>query len=419
MIKYMLIDFTFIIFALFYLLEIRPTIIRLITTVVFILLPFNYIFNFSFQLLAIFVLILTSILLFYFFNKKIIAIFDVLVVMSIGIFSNNLSQLINNQLEITSFGLQTLWYALCFALIIYLFKTIVKKKLFSAQIPLGIQLLLLFIVMLGLGIFYLNVFFLGVQDNRALTTANFFIQITYLLLILVAITILITNLNKLQTIRQKEIAQQQFLEYTQALEQVNTDMQKFRHDYLNILTSLQTYIEDEDLPGLKQYFYSEIMEMEQQTLSQSKMINTLENLQIVELKGLLSSKLLHANRLKQRITIEIPHTVHTVNMSLIDLTRILGIFIDNAIESSITITDSVVHIAILPSFEASIVIVVSNPIQNATFDISAMFDYQSSTKGLNRGVGLANVKEILQTYHNVTLNTRVEKHHFIQELQIY
>lgn len=419
MIKYMLIDFTFIIFALFYLLEIRPTIIRLITTVVFILLPFNYIFNFSFQLLAIFVLILTSILLFYFFNKKIIAIFDVLVVMSIGIFSNNLSQLINNQLEITSFGLQTLWYALCFALIIYLFKTIVKKKLFSAQIPLGIQLLLLFIVMLGLGIFYLNVFFLGVQDNRALTTANFFIQITYLLLILVAITILITNLNKMQTIRQKEIAQQQFLEYTQALEQVNTDMQKFRHDYLNILTSLQTYIEDEDLPGLKQYFYSEIMEMEQQTLSQSKMINTLENLQIVELKGLLSSKLLHANRLKQRITIEIPHTVHTVNMSLIDLTRILGIFIDNAIESSITITDSVVHIAILPSFEASIVIVVSNPIQNATFDISAMFDYQSSTKGLNRGVGLANVKEILQTYHNVTLNTRVEKHHFIQELQIY
>ena len=273
--------------------------------------------------------------------------------------------------------------------------------------------------MLVLGIFYLNVFFLGVQDNQALTTANFFIQITYLLLILVAITILIKNLNKMQKIRQKEMAQRQFFEYTQALEQVNTDMQKFRHDYINILMSLQTYIEDEDLQGLKHYFYSDIMQLEQRTLFQSKMINTLENLQIIELKGLLSSKLLLANRLQQRITIEIPHTISSVNMSLIDLTRILGVFIDNAIESSVMIAESVVRIAFLPLYEESIVIVVSNPIPDANIDISTIFEYQSSSKGENRGIGLANVKEILQTYPNVTLNTRVEKLHFIQELQIY
>ena len=419
MLIHLLLDFIFITSALFYLLEIRPTKIRLIQTVVCVFIPLYFTFTYTTQLIFICGFILTSSLLFYFFKKKIIAIFDVLIVVSIGIFSNNLSQLINSQLKISSFGLQTLWYALCFSLIIYLYKTFVKKKLFSVRMPLKMQLLLTFIAMLVLGIFYLNVFFLGVQDNQALTTANFFIQITYLLLILVAITILIKNLNKMQKIRQKEMAQRQFFEYTQALEQVNTDMQKFRHDYINILMSLQTYIEDEDLQGLKHYFYSDIMQLEQRTLFQSKMINTLENLQIIELKGLLSSKLLLANRLQQRITIEIPHTISSVNMSLIDLTRILGVFIDNAIESSVMIAESVVRIAFLPLYEESIVIVVSNPIPDANIDISTIFEYQSSSKGENRGIGLANVKEILQTYPNVTLNTRVEKLHFIQELQIY
>lgn len=414
----MLLDFIFITSALFYLLEIWPTKIRLIQTVVCIFIPLYFTFTYTTQLLFICVFILTSSLLFYFFKKKIIAIFDVFIVVSIGIFSNNLSQLISSQLEISSFGLEILLYALCFALIIYLYKTLVKKKLFSVQIPLKLQILLICIAMLALGIFYLNVFFLGVQDNQALTTANFFIQITYLILILVAVTILITNLNKMQTIQQKEMAQQQFFEYTQELEQVNADMQKFRHDYINILMSLQTYIEDEDLQGLKLYFYSDIMQLEQRTLFQSKMINTLENLKIIELKGLLSSKLLLANRLQQRFVIEIPHTISSINMSLIDLSRILGIFIDNAIESSVTIAESVVHIAIIPMYEESIVIVVSNPIPDA-IDISAIFDFKSSSKGENRGIGLANVKEILQTYPNVTLNTRIEKLHFIQELQIY
>ncbi|MFE3573999.1 GHKL domain-containing protein [Lysinibacillus sp. NPDC059133] len=261
--------------------------------------------------------------------------------------------------------------------------------------------------------------FLGGQDNKTLTTVNFFIQITYILLIILTVSLLVTNLNKMQTIQQKEVVQQQFFEYLHALEQVNADMQKFRHDYINILMSLQNYIEDKDLQGLRQYFYSDIMQMEQQTLFQSKIIGTLGNLQIVELKGLLSSKLLLANRLQQKITIEIPQTIASVHMSLIDLTRVLGILIDNAIEASVAIADSVVHIAILPSHEQSVVIVIDNPLQDANFSISTIFDYQSSSKGDKRGIGLANVKGILQNYPNVTLNTRIEKQHFIQELQIF
>ncbi|KOY83242.1 hypothetical protein ADM90_08165 [Lysinibacillus macroides] len=286
-------------------------------------------------------------------------------------------------------------------------------------LPFKIQLLLIFIGSLTLIMFYLNVFFLGVQDNKALTTANFFIQIIYIVLVVLAVSLFIKGLQQMQMIRQKEIAQQQFFDYMQALEQVNTDMQKFRHDYINILMSLQDYIENKDLQGLQHYFYTDIMQMEQQTLFQSKMIGTLENLEVVELKGLLSSKLLFANRLQQKLVIEIPQTISSVRMNLIDLTRVLGILIDNAIEASVEIANSVVHVAILHSHEQAVVIIIDNPLQDANLNISTIFDYHASSKGEGRGIGLVNVEEILKNYPNVTLNTRIDKQYFIQELQIF
>lgn len=417
MLFYILRDFTFTFGALFYLLTIRPTKIMLIQSIGLVL-PFCILLKYTSQIIAIGYLYVVASWLFYSFKKSIIAFFDVIVVLLISIFSDNLAQLINSWIITNSILIETLWFILFFIVLNILYKNIVKKKLSSGYFSSKMQLLLLFIGLLTLGMFYLNVFFLGVQDNKILTTANFFIQITYLLLIVFAVSLLVTNLNKIQTIRQKEETQQQFYEYMQVLEEVNTDMQKFRHDYINILMSLQTYIEEENIQGLKQYFYSHIIQLEQQTFFQSEMIGTLENLQIVELKGLLSSKLLLANRLKQKVTIEIPNKIGSVNMNLIDLTRVLGILIDNALEASVAKADSVVHIAILP-YHDHVVIVIDNPIQDATFNISTIFDYKSSSKGENRGIGLANVKGILQTYPNVTLNTRIEKQHFIQELLIF
>lgn len=417
MLFYILRDFTFTFGALFYVLTIRPTRIMLIQSIGLVI-PFCLLLKYASQFIAIGFLFIVASWLFYSFKKSIIAFFDSIVVLLFSIFSGNLSQLINNWITTNSILLETLWFILFFISLNILYKNIVKKRVSSWYLPLKMKLSLLFFGILTLGMFYLNVFFLGVQENDTLTTANFFIQITYMLLIVFAVSLLVSSLNKMQTIRQKEVTQQQFFEYMQVLEQVNTDMQKFRHDYINILMSLQNYIEDEDVQGLKQYFYSHIMQVEQQTLFQSKMIGTLENLQIVQLKGLLSSKLLLANRLQQRVTIEIPLTISSVNMSLIDLTRVLGILIDNALEASIAKADSVVHIAILSS-DDHIVIVIDNPLQDTSFNISTIFDYQSSSKGEDRGIGLANVKEILQTYPNVTLNTRIEKQRFIQELQIF
>ena len=44
------------------------------------------------------------------------------------------------------------------------------------------------------------------------------------------------------------------------IESINNEMRKFRHDYVNILTTMSEYIRD-DMPGLRQYFNENIIPM--------------------------------------------------------------------------------------------------------------------------------------------------------------
>lgn len=45
-----------------------------------------------------------------------------------------------------------------------------------------------------------------------------------------------------------------YYEYTLKIEAINNEMRKFRHDYVNILTTLSEYIREDDMPGLRDYF---------------------------------------------------------------------------------------------------------------------------------------------------------------------
>ena len=46
----------------------------------------------------------------------------------------------------------------------------------------------------------------------------------------------------------------QYYKYTLQIEQINNEMRKFRHDYVNILATLSEYIREDDMDGLRTYF---------------------------------------------------------------------------------------------------------------------------------------------------------------------
>ena len=102
------------------------------------------------------------------------------------------------------------------------------------------QSLILSFLLLTLVIFYFNIFLGQIQGfspkHLILTGLLFFI---YAVLLGLVVMTLIYILNKDAKMKQERILNQQLHEYTLQIEQLYTNLNSFRHDYLNILLSLE------------------------------------------------------------------------------------------------------------------------------------------------------------------------------------
>ncbi|WP_339288367.1 GHKL domain-containing protein [Ureibacillus sp. FSL K6-0786] len=229
--------------------------------------------------------------------------------------------------------------------------------------------------------------------------------------------LLIYSINETNKLKHEKIQKALFSQYMSSLNEINIEMQKFRHDYKNILITMERYIDNKDLDGLKKYFKEKIINTEKNTLLKNSLIHDLGNLELMELKGLLLTKLLTAVEKKIDIQIEIPEKIDSIYMDIIDLSRMIGILIDNAIEASIECENPFINLAIMKTNDNSVLMIIENNFTN-TLDIHQLYKNHYSTKKGNRGYGLNNVKDILNNYPNVLMNTSIEENIFIQEIEI-
>ncbi len=211
------------------------------------------------------------------------------------------------------------------------------------------------------------------------------------LIIFISVVILIMSLFTLKEMKYKRNQEEieTYYEYTLKIEAINNEMRKFRHDYVNILTTLSEYIREDDMIGLRAYFNKNIVPMK-------------DNLQMnaIKLNG-----------------IEIPDEVSSINLNMIDLSRSIGIILDNAIEASTEIDDPIIRVAFIES-ENSVTFIVMNKCADDIPRIHELFQESFSTKGEGRGLGLSTLKEIADNADNVLLDTIIENGFFIQKVEI-
>lgn len=112
-----------------------------------------------------------------------------------------------------------------------------------------------------------------------------------------------------------------YYEYTLKIEAINNEMRKFRHDYVNILTTLSEYIREDDMPGLRDYFNKNIVPMKDNLQMNAIKLNGIENLKVREIKGLITAKILRAQEMNIPTSIEIPDEVSSINLNMIDLSQ--------------------------------------------------------------------------------------------------
>lgn len=240
-------------------------------------------------------------------------------------------------------------------------------------------------------------------------------------IIIIAILIITVSFSIVREVQYKRNMQEieNYYKYTLQIEQINNEMRKFRHDYVNILSTMSDYIRENDMEGLRNYFTTEILPMQDSMQMNAVKINGIENLKIREIKGLVTTKILQAQEMNISISVEVNEQITKIDMPTIDLSRIIGIIIDNAIEASENIDeDPLIRIAFLKNSDVSVTFIVMNKCEDDIPRVHTLFQENFTTKKGNSGLGLSTLKEITESKSNVLLDTTIENNYFVQKVEI-
>lgn len=256
----------------------------------------------------------------------------------------------------------------------------------------------------------------NLQESNSL---NFYAIIFVSITVLLSLVILLLSAFALREMKYKRKLQEieAYYEYTLRIESINNEMRKFRHDYVNILTTLSDYIREDDMPGLRKYFDEHIVPMKDKLKTRSIKMNGIEKLKVREIKGLITTKIIQAQEKRIPISIEVPDEIDRIDMNTVELSRIIGIIVDNAIEASENLEEPLINIAFIYNDE-SVTFIVMNKCGDDIPKIHELFEQGFSTKGDNRGLGLSTLKELTDSNENVLLDTVIENGYFVQKVEI-
>ena len=223
-------------------------------------------------------------------------------------------------------------------------------------------------------------------------------------------------LERIQT-EAKQKAMQDLQDYTRNLEAMYNSLRSFKHDYVNILLSLSGYIEDGDMDRLKDFFESKIFPTKNLITGEDYKLNQLSNISVLEIKSLLSAKMIYAHESGIDITIDIPDKVESFLIDTVDLARILGIFLDNAIEATLETEQPQIGLNIIQN-KTGVSIIISNRFRDNGIMLHTLKQKGFSTKIGHQGIGLGNAQKIISSYDNVLLETTMKCDYFTQHIEL-
>lgn len=249
-----------------------------------------------------------------------------------------------------------------------------------------------------------------------LIASNSFLFLLMFISVIVVLILISHSLYKEQNARQR-LQQLETLEsYTQDLEKLHKIMRTMNHDYKNLFSAAYSFIETNDLEGLKHFYEKSLHMLSLEFDSSTKELGNLADVHLPEVKGLLYSKSLRALDQNLNLKIRIDYPIDSVSMDTSDLVRILGIYLDNAIEAAIQSPEKVVFLHFSRN-DSYTIWSISNSMSRTDIPLDKLCEYGFSTKGSERGIGLYTACELLKKYSHIIANTKRKNCQFIQTLE--
>lgn len=208
--------------------------------------------------------------------------------------------------------------------------------------------------------------------------------------------------------------------YNKTLSALHDELRGIKHDFDNILQAIGGYISVDDMEGLKTYFPQ--VQKDSLRINHLSLLNP-NTINDPAIYSLLTSKYFTA----KEANIEIAYFEVFVDFKELEkyipvyqLSRILGILFDNAIEAARESEEKTMNLHIRNESKRNrYVICLSNSYKDKSVDTEHIYDKGVSSKGENRGLGLWEVRRFISKSKNLNLFTTKDSTYFTQQLEIY
>lgn len=260
--------------------------------------------------------------------------------------------------------------------------------------------------------FYLVMFY-----NDTLPTTIVFLNVVSFL---AYFTISITSFVRTTQLELTSQTLEQEKAYNKTLSALHDELRGIKHDFDNILQAIGGYISVNDMDGLKTYFPQ--VQKDSLRINHLSLLNP-NTINDPAIYSLLTSKYFTA----KEFNIDIAYFEVFVDFKELEkfipvyqLSRILGILFDNAIEAAKESDEKIMNLHIRNEAKRNrYVICLSNSYKDKSVDTEQIYTKGVSSKGENRGLGLWEVRRFISKAKNLNLYTTKDSTYFTQQLEIY
>ena len=214
-------------------------------------------------------------------------------------------------------------------------------------------------------------------------------------------------------LNQKKFEQEHLQTYTDEIVGLYNEIRGFRHDYAGMLVSMQMAIDSKDLQEIDRIYNEVLVKANQKLRSDKYTYFDLNNIEDSALRSLIAQSIVYARNNDVEFTLEVKDIITRLSIDLLDLVRIMSVLLNNAVEGAAESYLKQMEVAVI-KMDLETVIVIQNSCKITMIPSEDLFELGFSTKGRNRGIGLNNVKEILDKYENIILETEMEDSTFRQ-----
>jgi two-component system sensor histidine kinase AgrC len=201
--------------------------------------------------------------------------------------------------------------------------------------------------------------------------------------------------------------------YIKSLLNIIDNLRIIKHDYNNILQSINGYLLTKQYDELEKHILKLTNESKKMALVEKVNPNVINQPAVY---GVIGSKFFVASDKNIKFNIDVSTNIQEINFDFTQLSRVLGILLDNAIEASEQAESKEMSITFsYNKRKQADMIEIRNTIKpNVKIDVDKIFNKGESSKKVKSGLGLWEVKKIISSKENSQIYTDINKNTFSQ-----